>query len=151
MPSSSYAPLADEVNPPFSKSTPAPIVTRSGTITYQQEERDLGEMPRFSRLDKGKGKAKGWDVEQGQEQVETISSYPPISSEEEDERRIQAVCCAVVHLFLKADFLEPLPPGSSRPSGKESTLVASVYKSTTFKPGNTPERVVEWRSECLYP
>jgi hypothetical protein len=89
---SSYVPLADEVNPPFSKSTPAPIVTRSGTITYQQEdERDLGEMPRFTRLDKGKGRAKGWDVEQGQDVVEDLRSYPPISSEEEDERRIQAV------------------------------------------------------------
>jgi hypothetical protein len=89
MPSSSYAPLADEVNPPFSKSTP--IVTRSGTITYRQEdERDLGEMPRFSRYDKGKGKA--WDVEQGQqERMQDVQSYPPISSEEEDERRIQAV------------------------------------------------------------
>lgn len=92
MPSSSYAPLADEVNPPFSKSTPAPIVTRSGTITYRQEdERDLGEMPRFSRYDKGKGKEKAWDVEQGQEVIQESQSYPPISSEEEDERRIQAV------------------------------------------------------------
>lgn len=92
MPSSSYAPLADEVNPPFSKSTPAPIVTRSGTITYRQEdERDLGEMPRFSRYDKGKGKERAWDVEQGQERLQETPSYPPISSEEEDERRIQAV------------------------------------------------------------
>jgi hypothetical protein len=92
MPSSSYAPLADEVNPPFSKSTPAPIVTRSGTITYRQEdERDLGEMPRFSRYDKGKGKERAWDVEQGQERIQETQSYPPISSEEEDERRIQAV------------------------------------------------------------
>jgi hypothetical protein len=92
MPSSSYAPLADEVNPPFSKSTPAPIVTRSGTITYRQEdERDLGEMPRFSRYDKGKGKERAWDVEQGQERLQDTQSYPPISSEEEDERRIQAV------------------------------------------------------------
>lgn len=92
MPSSSYAPLADEVNPPFSKSTPAPIVTRSGTITYRQEdERDLGEMPRFSRYDKGKGKERSWDVEQGQHDIQEIQSYPPISSEEEDERRIQAV------------------------------------------------------------
>jgi hypothetical protein len=94
---SSYAPLADEVNPPFSKSTPAPIVTRSGTITYRQEdERDLGEMPRFTRYDKGKGKEKAWDVEQGQGQwqesiQEEEGSYPPRTSEEEDERRIQAV------------------------------------------------------------
>lgn len=92
MPSSSYAPLADEVNPPFSKSTPAPIVTRSGTITYRQEdERDLGEMPRFSRHDKGKGKERAWDVEQGQGSIPENQSYPPIRSEEEDERRIQAV------------------------------------------------------------
>jgi len=103
MPSSSYAPLADEVNPPFSRSTPAPIVTRSGTITYQQEdERDLGEMPRFTRIDKGKGKERAWDIEQGQQWQEQgqgqeylqeeEGSYPPRSSEEEDERRIQAVC-----------------------------------------------------------
>jgi len=67
-------------------------VTRSGTITYRQEdERDLGEMPRFSRYDKGKGKERAWDVEQGQERLQDTQSYPPISSEEEDERRIQAV------------------------------------------------------------
>lgn len=97
MPSSSYAPLADELNPPFSKSTPAPIVTKSGTITYQQDERDLGEMPRrFSRIDKGKGKEKAWDVEQGQEYLEAKSSYPPINDEDEDERRIQAVSCAAM-------------------------------------------------------
>lgn len=94
----SYAPLADEVNPPFSKATPAARVTRSGTVTYRQSEEDaehdsgdLGDLPRFSRQDKGKGKARAFDVERGPEPVDASAAYPPISSEEEDERRIQAV------------------------------------------------------------
>lgn len=95
MANSSYAPLADEVNPPFSKSTPAAHVTRTGTITFKQpdEERDIGDMgdlPRFSKSEKGKGRAAGsWDVEQGL--AHASGSYPPSNSEEDDEKRIQAV------------------------------------------------------------
>lgn len=100
MANSSYAPLADEVNPPFSKSTPAAHVTRTGTITFKppDEERDIGDMgdlPRFSRTEKGKGRAAGagsWDVEQGLAIRDApTGSYPPSNTEEDDEKRIQAV------------------------------------------------------------
>ena len=97
MANSSYAPLADEVNPPFSKSTPAAHVTRTGTITFKQpdEERDMGDMgdlPRFSSTEKGKGRAAGsWDVERGLAVEDAPGSYPPSNSEMDDEKRIQAV------------------------------------------------------------
>lgn len=98
MPSSDYAPLADESNPPFSRTTPGARVTRSGTITYRQEDSqgdhgDLGEPPRFTTQEKGKSRAGGWDIEQGYAVLEDEAprSYPPLSTEEEEERRIQAV------------------------------------------------------------
>jgi hypothetical protein len=151
MPSSSYAPLADELNPPFSKSTPAPIVTKLGAITYEQDERDLGEMPRrFSRIDKGKGKEKAWDEEQGQEYLEPVSSYPPVNNEDEDERRIQAVSCAAVPGIL-AHCPESVPPTGSRSSGKESTIISTLYSSPFNTSGIYARRLGQRKSECLQP
>lgn len=98
MPSADYAPLADETSTP---STLAARVTRSGTITYNQnvdlDHGDLGEMPRYTTQQKGKTRAPAWDLEQGSTiDFNASESYPPVNNEQEEERRIQAVGLAAL-------------------------------------------------------
>jgi hypothetical protein len=114
LPSKSYAPLADEVNPAFGNIAPAATVTRNGTVVYTRKDTerthssgsnetmsakakgkaremdyedggDLGEVKKW----KGKGREQDWDVERGEE--EHIAEYPPAREEVQEERRIQLV------------------------------------------------------------
>lgn len=89
-----YAPLADEVNPPFGNIAPAPTVSRNGTIVYSKRvsgARSNGssedENHRFSddtltgryrRDRKGKGRASSLDEEYGD--IDSRVSHHHVSS-----------------------------------------------------------------------
>ncbi|CAK9782295.1 hypothetical protein CC85DRAFT_282307 [Cutaneotrichosporon oleaginosum] len=171
-----YAPLADEVNPPFGRVAPAPI-SRNGTIVYSKRSSASGSDTSFSSYDrKGKGRAYdddgdigsrsahhaagssnswqgGGPYSQGRYDAAEEPSYPPLNETEEEEKRIQANLAKFAardSARRKAARVSRIgsSPSNSRPNSITSTS-SSSHRSQPMSPMSPLSPISEGKRTSL--
>ncbi|BEJ18219.1 hypothetical protein CspHIS471_0704960 [Cutaneotrichosporon sp. HIS471] len=151
-----YAPLADEVNPPFGGIAHAPI-SRNGTVVYSKRTSASGSEEGYTYKSdrKGKGRAIDEDGDIGNRSVyrnstssqtwesrggyaagglSSDASYPPLNETEEEEKRIQANLAKFAARDSARRKAARLSKIGSSPSNSRPNSIISNNSSHTSQP-----------------